>query len=258
MAGRRTPAVGARLPRHSGRRACRRRSAPSRAANHLLALPKAGDRGYAGGVPDDVGGKPFPDGDEPDSQSHSGHGAADEEFATVVFDEDFVRSAEVHEATAVERMLAAAQARAEAEAALGGPGGRGGDDERYDDGSSDETSYGHGGYGSRPWAGSFDHDPDLVDEFGPWGPYGAGDRPYRSPARWHRPVAWVLAVLMGVGVVALAFSAVYRGASSSHGEPVPPTSTTGVAPSANGQDAPPASVPAGSAPTGVPPPAGRS
>ncbi|MEU8353072.1 hypothetical protein AB0C60_27790, partial [Streptomyces sp. NPDC048845] len=76
-------------------------------------------------MPDDVGGKPFQDGDEPDSDSH---GAADEEFATVVFDEDFVRSAEIHEPSAVERMLAAAHATAASspapwpDAAGNGPG----------------------------------------------------------------------------------------------------------------------------------------
>uniref|UniRef100_UPI000AEF2297 SCO2584 family spore wall biosynthesis protein n=2 Tax=Streptomyces TaxID=1883 RepID=UPI000AEF2297 len=55
-------------------------------------------------MPDDVGGKPFPDGWEPDDD----RGGADEDFASVVFDEDFVRSAPVHEPTAVERLLAAA------------------------------------------------------------------------------------------------------------------------------------------------------
>ncbi|MGW3628461.1 SCO2584 family spore wall biosynthesis protein, partial [Streptomyces sp. NPDC000880] len=57
-------------------------------------------------MPDDVGGKPFPDGWEPDDD----RGGADEDFASVVFDEDFVRAAEIHEPTAVERLLAAAQA----------------------------------------------------------------------------------------------------------------------------------------------------
>ena len=49
---------------------------------------------------------------------------------------------------------------------------------------------------------------------GPYGRYGGVLRPYRGRARWHRPVAWLLAVVMGIGMVALAFSAVYRGASS--------------------------------------------
>ena len=78
-------------------------------------------------MPDDVGGQPFPDGEEPDDRHH---GAADDEFASVVFDEDFVRAAEVHEPTAVERILAAAQSHAESETARAfedgygyGPGG---------------------------------------------------------------------------------------------------------------------------------------
>ncbi|PWS42147.1 hypothetical protein DKT74_23705, partial [Streptomyces sp. ZEA17I] len=64
-------------------------------------------------MPDDVGGKPFPDGWEPDDD----RGGADKDFASVVFDEDFVRAAVVHEPTAVERLLAAAEARAQADAA---------------------------------------------------------------------------------------------------------------------------------------------
>ncbi|MGW3802578.1 SCO2584 family spore wall biosynthesis protein, partial [Streptomyces clavifer] len=70
-------------------------------------------------MPDDVGGRPFPDGGEPDDD----RGGADEDFAAVVFDEDFVQSAEMHEPTAVERLLAAAQARAEAEAGRARAGG---------------------------------------------------------------------------------------------------------------------------------------
>ncbi|GAA2227589.1 hypothetical protein GCM10010232_11600 [Streptomyces amakusaensis] len=63
-------------------------------------------------MPDDVGGRPFPDGWEPDDD----RGGADEDFAPVVFDEDFVKAALIREPSAVERLLAAAQARAEAEA----------------------------------------------------------------------------------------------------------------------------------------------
>lgn len=155
-----------------------------------------------------MGGKPFQDGDEPDSDSH---GAADEEFATVVFDEDFVRSAEIHEPSAVERMLAAAQARAEAEAARRRPGASVSDEELYE-------AYG----GPGEW-----YDPDD-DGHDPYGPYGGALRPYRSGTRWHRPVAWVLAIVMGVGMVALAFAAVYRGDAGSRQDPSPPPATTGV------------------------------
>ncbi len=42
-------------------------------------------------------------------------------------------------------------------------------------------------------------------------------------------MAWVLAVLMGIGVVALAFTAVYRGASSNNRQgPAAPPATSGV------------------------------
>ncbi|MER6910903.1 hypothetical protein ABT354_04400 [Streptomyces sp. NPDC000594] len=158
-------------------------------------------------MPDDVGGRPFPDGWEPDDD----RGGADEDFASVVFDEDFVRSAEVHEPTAVERLVAAAQARAEAEAARAGAA-MGVHDDAYDgrDRSRDDGS------------------PDDPWDADPYGPHGGALRPYRGSARWHRPVAWVLAVLMGVGMIALAFTAVYRGASGNREDPVPSPATTGV------------------------------
>ncbi|MFF2811844.1 hypothetical protein ACFVT2_32660 [Streptomyces sp. NPDC058000] len=173
-------------------------------------------------MPDDVGGTPFPDGEQPDEHHHGSHGRADDEFASVVFDEEFVRSATIHEPSAVERMLAAAEARAEAEAAAR-PGGGFGPDDDYDYGDADER-------------------PRDRDAYDPYGPYGGSLRPYRGPARWHRPMAWVLAVVMGIGLVALAFSAVYRGASGRSQSPVPPASSTGVdaptsgAPPKGGQD----------------------
>ncbi|MFE4612990.1 hypothetical protein ACFRK5_32310 [Streptomyces niveus] len=166
-------------------------------------------------MPDDVGGKPFPDGWEPDDD----RGGADEDFASVVFDEDFIRSAPVHEPTAVERLLAAAQARADAEAARA----------RAYGGSSDDDRYGRPGqYGTeRPYGAAYDPD-DPHGDFGPYGPHGGALRPYRGSARWHRPVAWLLAVVMGIGMVALAFTAVYRGASGNRQDRVPPPATTGV------------------------------
>ncbi|MFI6283141.1 hypothetical protein ACIBCM_00030 [Streptomyces sp. NPDC051018] len=167
-------------------------------------------------MPDDVGGRPFPDGWEPDDD----RGGADEDFASVVFDEDFVRAAEVHEPTAVERLLAAAQARAEAEAARAGSGLGVTEDELYDGG--------YGVYGRerayRDGTGFGDYD-EYAD---PYGRHGGALRPYRGSARWHRPVAWVLALLMGIGMVALAFTAVYRGASGNRQDQVPPPATTGV------------------------------
>ncbi|WP_446581813.1 SCO2584 family spore wall biosynthesis protein [Streptomyces sp. LARHCF252] len=165
-------------------------------------------------MPEDVGGTPFPDGREPDDDHD--RGVSDEEFASVVFDEAFVSAAVVHEPTAVERLLAAAQARAEAseaEARRAHPRR-----ERYDDGYDPE---GHGDFGHDPDLDELD-DPDVLeDRYGGTGPYG-------KQIRWHRPVAWLLALVMGIGMVALAFTAVYRGASSNRQEPVPTPTSTGL------------------------------
>ncbi|MET9898309.1 hypothetical protein [Streptomyces sp. NPDC006446] len=178
---------------------------------------------YSGSVPEDVGGTPFPDGWEPDDDRD--RGGADEEFASVVFDEDFVRAAVIHEPTAVERLLAAAQARAdasEAEARRARTRGARSDDERYEDGFGPDDH------------GDFDHDPDLDDPDdtevleGRYGVPGMYGRPYGKQTRWHRPVAWILALVMGVGMVALAFTAVYRGASSGRQEQVPSPASSGL------------------------------
>ncbi|MET9967403.1 hypothetical protein ABZZ80_16125 [Streptomyces sp. NPDC006356] len=167
---------------------------------------------YSGSVPEDVGGTPFPDGWEPDDDHD--RGVSDEEFASVVFDEAFVQAAVVHEPTAVERLLAAAQARAEAsEAEARRAHGRG---ERYDEGYGPDgrTAFGHD-----PELDDLD-DPDILE-----GRYGAPGT-YGKQVRWHRPVAWMLALVMGIGMVALAFTAVYRGASSNSRDQVPPPSTS--------------------------------
>lgn len=123
----------------------------------------------------------------------------DDEFASVVLDEDFVRSALFHEPTAMERMLAVADGPP---LPPGRPGRR---------------------RGEARVVPELDDDADLMpDEL-----YAAG-RPYRGTGRWHRPVAWALAVMMGIGVVALSFAAVYRGASSAR-QPAQPPQTTGPA-----------------------------
>lgn len=174
-------------------------------------------------MPDDVGGRPFPDGWEPDDD----RGGAEEDFAAVVFDEDFVRSAEIHEPTAVERLVAAAQARAEAEASRARSGGGALDDDLHEEGYDTDGLYGR----ERPFGDAYDpDDPDSLygGDSGPYGRHGGSFRPYRGSARWHRPVAWLLALLMGIGMVALAFSAVYRGAAGNRQEQVPPPVTSGV------------------------------
>ncbi|MGW7244528.1 SCO2584 family spore wall biosynthesis protein [Streptomyces sp. NPDC054804] len=184
-------------------------------------------------MPEDVGGTPFPDGWEPDDDHD--RGMSDEEFDAVVFDEAFVKAAVIHEPSAVERLLAAAQARAEAsEAEARRAHARG---ERYDDGyGPDGPDLGHGA--------DLDDDLDdgdvLEDRYGAPGAYG-------KHVRWHRPVAWMLALVMGVGMVALAFAAVYRGASSGGSRdqvPRPPSTGleqgTAAAPSASAEYSQPA------------------
>ncbi|MFI1163444.1 hypothetical protein ACH4UM_07495 [Streptomyces sp. NPDC020801] len=164
-------------------------------------------------MPEDVGGTPFPDGWEPDDDHD--RGVSDEEFASVVFDEAFVRAAVIHEPTAVERLLAAAQARAEASEAEARRAHARGD--RYEDG------HGSDGHGSGPGHELDDLDgPDALE-----GRYGAA-RTFGKQVRWHRPVAWVLALVMGIGMVALAFAAVYRGASSGNRDQVPQPASTGL------------------------------
>ncbi|MFJ7986765.1 hypothetical protein [Streptomyces sp. NPDC096351] len=174
-------------------------------------------------MPDDVGGTPFQNGGDPEDSVD--RGGADEVYADVVFDEDFVRSATIHEPTAVERLLAAAQARAEAESARARAGGGSGDDDLYEDFPD------HSGPTYEP--------DDVGDDASPYGRHGGALRPYRGSARWHRPVAWLLALVMGVGMVALAFSAVYRGAAANRQDQVPPPATTGVD-TPNPNPAPPA------------------
>ncbi|MER7836350.1 hypothetical protein ABTY98_10655 [Streptomyces sp. NPDC096040] len=164
-------------------------------------------------MPEDVGGTPFPDGWEPDDDHD--RGMSDEEFDSVVFDEAFVKAAVIHEPTAVERLLAAAQARAEAsEAEARRAHARG---ERYDDVfGPDGPDYGH--------SADLDDldDPDVLDDrYGAAGTYG-------KHVRWHRPVAWLLALVMGIGMVALAFAAVYRGASGGSRDQVPRPPSTGL------------------------------
>ncbi|MCH0565459.1 MULTISPECIES: hypothetical protein [unclassified Streptomyces] len=174
---------------------------------------------YSGSVPEDVGGMPFRDGWEPDDDHD--RGVSDEEFASVVFDEAFVRAAAVHEPTAVERLLAAARARAEASESEARRARR--RVERHDDGHGLD---GYGRPGRDPGYGDLD---DADDAYAFDDRYGTR-RAYGRQARWHRPVAWILALVMGIGMVALAFAAVYRGASSggNHDRVPPPPASTGL------------------------------
>ncbi|MCI3930662.1 SCO2584 family spore wall biosynthesis protein [Streptomyces sp. AN091965] len=178
-------------------------------------------------MPEDVGGTPFAGGGEPDDDRD--HGGADDEFASVVFDEDFVRAAEIHEPTAVERLLAAAQARAEAEARRGRSRRSGSDARDAADGDFDDYAY--DGYGPDDGVFGPDRDVDELDDLDDAelmedgrGRYGRRG----GKVRWHRPVAWMLALLMGIGMVAFAFAAVYRGASSGRQDRIPPPATTEV------------------------------
>jgi hypothetical protein len=183
---------------------------PSRSG---LSLPTWPGSVYAGEVPDDVGGQPFTDGEEPDDRPRGG---ADDAFASVVFDESFVRAAGFHEPSAAERLLAADRARAE-DMARFLDDGHGPDDTGPLRG--DGTTH---GYGFGP-AAPLHPDPPWYEEDD-----SSHERPYRGHVRWQRPVAWVLAVVMGLGMVALAFSAIHRSVSGERGEPSPPPVTNGL------------------------------
>ncbi|MFE5792526.1 hypothetical protein ACFQ8C_08100 [Streptomyces sp. NPDC056503] len=180
-------------------------------------------------MPDDVGGRPSPNGWEPDDE----RGGAAEGRWDVVLDEEFVRAAAIHEPTAVERLLAAAQARAEAESARTRALRAAGDEDLYDEG--------------RDLVGLTYEPDDIGDDASPYGRHGGALRPYRGSARWHRPIAWLLALLMGIGMVALAFTAVYRGAAANRQDQVPPASTGVDQPN----PAPPAASPAAGPPVPV-------
>lgn len=148
---------------------------------------------------------------------------AGDELSAVVFDEHFVRSATFHEPSAAERLLAAAPPTPPPTPAPPAPAVEIGDDpvplhEPRTEG------------GFRP-AGT------------PIGPFGDPDDlggPIRS-TWWRQSVAWVLALLMGIGVVAMAITAVTPGRTGQNptgpqptvGTPVPKPEerTSGTAPS---------------------------
>ncbi|MCX5407275.1 hypothetical protein OHA37_25835 [Streptomyces sp. NBC_00335] len=170
-------------------------------------------------MPDDVGGKPFPDDGTPEENADD-RGGADKDFASVVFDEDFVRNAEIREPSAAERQRAGDRARAEAaEAARAAFAGGWTGDEDYD-------AYAYGGAdGYHSEDSGWEHSHGAGSAEGPYGAYGGSLRPYRGRSPWLRPVAWVLAFVMGLGMIALAFSAVYRSAASDAEQAPAPAST---------------------------------
>ncbi|MFE9423382.1 hypothetical protein ACFYNO_10505 [Kitasatospora sp. NPDC006697] len=162
---------------------------------------------------EDVGGSPYSDGDN--------HGDADDEFATVVFDEAFVRSAAVHEPSARERQLAAAEARNEQLEAGKSVWSREPSGDRFDGlplelrphpaGRDDDRIY------TDPWVGAgYGRGRRRAVR---WPGYGARSaaRGQIAQQRWHRPLAWVLVIVMGVSLVAIAVAAVYRGSGNGTG-----------------------------------------
>ncbi|GAA4679511.1 hypothetical protein GCM10023347_37580 [Streptomyces chumphonensis] len=187
-------------------------------------------------MPDEATGPPSFDDEGPDDRDHG----AENVFDAVVFDEDFIRAAAVHEPSAAERHRAAARARAEAEAAAsreearghGGPDGH--PDDADDAFSSEYPSYDYLDGENDP----FDDDAVRAHPNPHYAAWAAGrSARHRAPVRWYRPVAWVLAVLMGVGAVAMALTAAQRGAPAQREEPRnPPASTE---PDGLGAPAPP-------------------
>ncbi|RKE19070.1 hypothetical protein BX266_2375 [Streptomyces sp. TLI_171] len=193
-----------------------------------------------------MGGSPYSDGAD--------HGDADDEFATVVLDESFVRSAAVHEPSARERQLAAAEARLEPEQAGAGRSRE----------SIESTEIAAGGetlpLELRPLPGGLDEDRFYPD---PWSGCDRQERRTRrlrmraldplrggtvAQQRWHRPVALVLALVMGIGLVALSVAAIYRGVGGAPQSPARPTSgssSPGAVPTQAGTPSPAVAAPVG-------------
>ncbi len=176
--------------------------------NYERPSPRAANPPTLGCVPDDVGGLPFPDGDRPDNQER---GAADEVFTSVVLDDAFVQAAEIHEPTAAERILYAALERAESEAAAA--------QGLYGEHDDDEGRFDRSDYLRYLPLDEEDEEPARTSEVavpppapGPAiaGPAQSGPPPAWRPVRWQRPVACVLAVVMGISVIAFALIAVQR------------------------------------------------
>ncbi|OIV37748.1 hypothetical protein BIV57_09230 [Mangrovactinospora gilvigrisea] len=169
-------------------------------------------------MPDDTGGPAFREGPE--------HGGADGEFeqsdelAAVVFDDAFVHAAAVHEPTADERIAAAVEARMRERPPAG------------------DRLLGDIGFAAPPDGPHAGHHGAAGAHAGALGESCAACEAElrhgaRTAARNHRMVAWVLAVVMGLGVLALAVSAVYRSTSTA-----PATQPVDRVPAGNGQVGP--------------------
>lgn len=142
-------------------------------------------------------------GDDPD---HAG-----DDWSSVVFDEHFVRAATVHEPSAAERRLAAASPTPPTPPTPPQP-----------------TDFGENPYRlhePRPDDGFRHRASDDV----PGGEHGDFGTPIGRTTWWRQSVAWVLAVLMGVGVVAMAVTAVAPGRSGQNA-PSPQPSVGTLAP----------------------------
>ncbi|MET7305257.1 hypothetical protein [Embleya sp. NPDC005575] len=150
-------------------------------------------------------GPEFPDG--PDFPEFS-----EDELSSVVFDESFVRAARVHEPSANERGASIDPAPTPTPAAPERTDKKAEQADRsdwFDDGTYPAD-------GEDPWRARTGpgHDHRLLSADVPtWFASEPWTRSARS-TRWRRGVAWVLALLMGVGVVAIAVTAFYRSGSS--------------------------------------------
>ncbi|UGQ09809.1 hypothetical protein LO772_23250 [Yinghuangia sp. ASG 101] len=168
----------------------------------------------------DARGPEPPDGPEDfgENPEHAG-----DDWSSVVFDDGFVRAATIHEPTAAERRLAALPPTPLTPPR---PTDFGEDPYRLHDPLPDD--------GVRAGA------PDDVRGF----EHGDFGRPIGRTTWWRQSVAWVLAVLMGVGVVAMAVTAVAPGRSGQNA-PSPQPSVGTVAPRPPGATEGPAAEPPG-------------
>lgn len=143
-------------------------------------------------MPDSRGPEP-PDGlpEFGEDPEHAG-----DELSSVVFDEQFVRAARIHEPSALERLLAATPPAADAPESVDG---------------GDPTDFANGPDDPFPLVEPRTS-PGFRPDTGVPVVYGPNEEPTSGRTSWWRQsVAWVLALLMGIGVVAIAITAVAPG-----------------------------------------------